>query len=68
MLGDHHSANDSDQQPWLDWIREAIDGPDPDRLMVSGDPRFHSIDAKFGLALIKVVTDPPSSKEEKSSH
>lgn len=36
------AANDSDQQPWIDWIREAIDGPDPGRLMDSGDPRFHS--------------------------
>ena len=29
--------------------------------MDSGDPRFHSIDAKLGLALTKVVSD---SKEE----
>ena len=54
------AANDSDQQPWIDWIREAIDDPDLD----SGDPRFHSIDAKLGLALTKVVSD---SKEEGSN-
>ena len=48
------AANDSDQQPWIDWIKEAIDDPDPDKLMDSGDPRFHSIDAKLGLALTKV--------------
>ena len=51
------AANDSDQQPWIDWIKEAIDDGDPDKLMDSGDPRFHSIDAKLGLALTKVVTD-----------
>lgn len=55
------AANDSDQQPWIDWIKEAIEDPDPDKLMDSGDRRFHSIDAKLGLALTKVVTD---SKEE----
>ena len=55
------AANDSDQQPWIDWIKEAIDDPDPDKLMGSGDPRFHSIDAKLGLALTKVVS---LSKEE----
>ena len=55
------AANDSDQQPWIDWIREAVDDPDPDRLLDSGDLRFHSIDAKLGLALTKVVSD---SKEE----
>ena len=44
-------ANDSDQQPWIDWVKEAIDDPDPDKLMDSGDPRFHSIDAKLGPAL-----------------
>ena len=41
----------------MDPIKEAIDDPDPDRLMDSGDPRIHSIDAKLGLALTKVVTD-----------
>ena len=55
------ATNDSDQQPWIDWIKEAIDDPDPDKLMDSGNPRFHSIDAKLGLALTKVVSD---SKEE----
>ena len=52
------AANDSDQQPsWIDGIKEAIDDPDPDKLMDSGDPRFHSIDARSGLTLTKVVTD-----------
>ena len=51
------AANDSDQQPWIDWVKEAIDDPDPDKLMDSGGPRFHSIDAKLGLALTKVVAD-----------
>ena len=55
------AANDSDQQTWIDWINQAIDDPDPDKLIDSGDPRFHSIDAKLGLALTKVVAD---SKEE----
>ena len=55
------AANDSDRQPWIDWVKEAIDDPDPDKLIDSGDPRFHSIDAKLGLALTKVVQD---SKEE----
>ena len=55
------AANDSDQQPRIDWAKEAIDDPDPDKLMDSGDTRFHSIDAKLGLASTKVVQD---SKEE----
>ena len=55
------AANGSDQQPWIDWIKEVIDDPDPDKLMDSGDRRLHSIDAKLGLALTKVVAD---SKEE----
>ena len=55
------AANDPDQQPWIDWVKEAIDDPDPDKLIDSGDPRFHSIDAKLGLALTTVVAD---SKEE----
>ena len=42
------AVNDSDRQPWIDWVKEAIDDPDPDKLMDSGDPRFHSIDAKLG--------------------
>lgn len=25
------AANDSDEQPWIDWIREALDDPDRDR-------------------------------------
>ena len=41
------AANDSDQQTWIDWVREAIDYPEPDKLMDSGDPRFNSIDAKL---------------------
>ena len=27
------AANDSDQQPWIDWIEEAIDDPNPDKLI-----------------------------------
>lgn len=51
------AAIDPDQQPWIDWIKEAIDDPNPDKLEDSGDLRFHTIDAKLGLALQKVVTD-----------
>lgn len=30
------AANDFDQQPWIDWIKEAIDDPDPDKFVNSG--------------------------------
>lgn len=42
------AVNDPDQQPWIDWIKEAIEDPDPDRLEDSGDPALQQvvIDAK----------------------
>ena len=52
------AANDPDQQPWIDRIKEAIDDTDPDKLMIRR-PKVphHRCEAGTSFDLTKVVND-----------
>ena len=59
------ASGDDDVEAWTRWLAPAfVSDPDLDALSSSGDARFHSIDAKLGIALSAVIQNGGEAARE----